>query len=562
MSHLSSSSLLDRLARDLPALRVEAVTPRRIGAFRARLPDDTSPVALRHAADRLGRAPWIRGCVSVPPNLYFDLEPDRLATLIAEELTPERRFGYLADAAPRAAGVSLAFCSPNANKPLHLGHARNMLLGAAIGNLLELSGARVFRSCCLSDYGTHIFKAQSAYLRCGGASTPESAADKGDHFVGRYYARFAADPALAHGPDSPQQLSARWMRGDPDVRALTRRLTAWAESGFDETFEDWAIRFDHRFYETEEQAYIDRFVAEQRARGTVREDEQGRLVVDLDTDPPQAVALARSDGSPLYMSHMVAAILQRLDTFGASVATLLTLTGEEQVVPFGQLGHILARFGYATGVELRHRTHGMVRAGGAGLSSRAGTALTLDDVVKELADAHAGIDEDDELAAVRARATLALYVLGRQIDKPLDFSIDQCLLAGGRVLRDAAETLRATRAPSPGPRPRAFRRRADTDRFERWSARLAAYPLALDQAVSRLDPSLLANHLAGLCHDFVLLRRASGDDEHAPLRDFARLFAPTRRVVEHALGLLTLDPDGVARLDAAMPPSRACAAVH
>lgn len=561
MSH-RSSSLLDRLARELPAVRVEAITPRRIGAFRARLPDGTSPAVLRQAADRLGRAPWIRSCVSVPPNLYFDLEPDRLATLIAEELTPERRFGYRGDAAPAMAGVSLAFCSPNANKPLHLGHARNMLLGAAIGNLLELSGARVLRSCCLSDYGSHIFKAQSAYMRYGGASTPESAGEKGDHFVGRFYALFAADPALAHGPDSPQQLGARWMRGDPGTRSLTRRLTAWAESGFDETFGDWAIRFDHKFYETGEQAYIDRFVAEQRARGTVREDEQGRLVVDLDTDPPQAVPLARSDGSPLYMSHMVAAILQRLDTFGASVATLLTLTGEEQVVPFEQLGRILARFGYARGVELRHRTHGMVCDGGAGLSSRAGTALTLDGVVAELAAAVSGIDGDGELAAARARATLALYVLCRQIDKPLDFSIDRCLQAGGRVLRDAAETLRATRAPAPDAHSRAFRTRADADRFERWSARLAAYPLALDQAVSRLDPSLLANHVAGLCHDFVLLRRASGDDGQAPPRDFARLFAPTRRVVEHALGVLTLDPDGVARLDAAMSPSRACAAVH
>ena len=548
MSH-RSSSLLDRLARDLHVLRVEAITPRRIGAFRARLPEGTTPAALRQAADRLRDAPWIRGCVSVPPNLYFDLEGDRLATLIDEELTPERRYGYRPAAdAPPPAGVSLAFCSPNANKPLHLGHARNMLLGASLGNLLELAGAPVLRSCCVSDYGVHIFKAQTAYLRHGGASTPDSAGEKGDHFVGRFYARFGDDPSLAHGPDSPPLLSARWMNGDPDVTALTRRLTAWAESGFDETFDDWAIRFDHRFHETDEQAYIDRFVAEQRARGTVREDEQGRLVVDLPTDPPQAVALARSDGSPLYMSHMVAAILQRLDTFGASVRTLLTLTGEEQVAPFEQLGQILARFGYAAGVELRHRTHGMVCAGGVGLRSRDGTALTLDDVADELA----GTD-GDERATIRARAMLALHVLGRQIDKPLSFSIDECAQAGGRVLRDIAETLQATRAPAPDTREGGFAKRADTDRFERWSARLAGYPLALDQAVSRLDPSLLVNHLAGLCHDFVLLRGASGGNAREQPRDFVRLFPPTARVVEHALRLLTIDPDGVAQLGTATP---------
>jgi|GEM_PF-3465871 len=555
----AASTILGRIGEDLVAwlgdgstptlpvgaiLRVEPVVPRTIAGFRARISvpgndASASPDELRRTAEQLKLAPWVTRCVSVPPRLYLDLDPARMSALVCEELTIERGVGYLADSKLAGRRVSLAFCSPNANKPLHLGHARNMLLGTAIGNLLELAGAHVVRSCCVSDYGVHVSKAVAAYLRHGGGATPQSSGEKGDHLVGRFYALFAADPSLADGPNCPQAITARWMQGDVEVVELTRRLTAWAEAGFDRTFASFGVRFDRRFRETEEHAYIERFIAEQRTRGALRYDESGRLVVDLGTEPPESVPLARSDGSPLYMSHMVAAVLQRLEALGPGVEILLTVTGEEQVVPFVQLGEILERFGYAGGVECRHLVHGLVYADGHGLSSRDGTALTIDGIVDDLAETY-GVDV--------ARSALQLYLLSRSIEKPLHYSHESCIETGMRMLLDVATTLEVTRAGPPFTSehsPRMFGRPADQQRFERFAARLVGYPLAIDRAIRRLDPSLIVHHASSLCRDFVLLLRAT-EDTGEPPREFTRLFPPTRDVVDHAMRTLGLQSD---RLD-------------
>jgi arginyl-tRNA synthetase len=513
-------------------VRIEAVTPRRIGSFRFDLGAS--------AAGALQEAPWVRSCVVVPPNVYFDLTVERLTALVCDEFTPARHLGYTGDPERAGTTVNLAFCSPNANKPLHLGHGRNMMLGAAIGNLLDVAGCQVLRSCCISDYGMHIFKAVAAYLRWGGHSTPESTGEKADHFVGRFYAAYAADPSLAHGAISPPVLMREWLHGSEEVRTCTQRIASWAEAGFDQTFEDWQIRFDHRFYETQEHAYIEAFLTRQSRDGKVYRDDGGRLVVQIAKDG-SVVALTRSDGSPLYMSHMVAAILQRIDEFGPGVQILMALTGEEQVVPFRQLGGVLDEFGYASHAEVCHLTHGLVRAGGRSLSSREGTSLTLDEVVDELAEALHG-DAAPPRGRTRARAVLALYLLSRSMEKNIDYSVAECVRVGGRLFLDVANTLRTTEQVTVGPAPG-----ARGVSFDRWLMRLATYPVVLGRAVSRLDPPLLLQYLSEICHDFVGLHRTG--------QVSAELLPPTRCVVEHALGVLNL-PSATyfpARLEPATP---------
>jgi arginyl-tRNA synthetase len=498
-------------------VRIEAVTPRRIGSFRFDLGE--------YAVGALQEAPWVCSCVVVPPNLYFDLTVERLTALVCDELTPARQLGYAGDPERAGTTVNLAFCSPNANKPLHLGHGRNMMLGAAIGNLLEVAGSQVIRSCCISDYGMHIFKAVAAYLRWGGHSTPESTGEKADHFVGRFYAGYAADPTLAHGPISPPVLMRQWLQGSEEVRTCTQRIASWAEEGFDQTFEDWQIRFDHRFYETQEHAYIEAFLTRQTRDGKVYQDDGGRLVVEIAQDD-SVVALTRSDGSPLYMSHMVAAILQRIDEFAPRVQVLMALTAEEQIVPFRQLGRVLDEFGYASHVEVRHLTHGLVRADGRSLRSREGTGLTLDQVIDELAEELGG-DAAPAGVRTRARAVLALYLLSRSMEKHIDYSAAECVRVGGRLFFDVANTLRITEDARVGPAPG-----ARTVRFDRWLMKLATYPVVLGRAVTRLDPPLLLQYLGGLCHDFVGLYRTG--------QVGGELLPPTRCVVEHALGMLNL----------------------
>lgn len=531
-SALSPSTILNQIADDLarrlggdcaatgrshPSLCVEAVVPRRIGSFRAApAPDST---------ESLRNVPWIRSPVVVRPNVYFDVALEQLSPLLCRELTPERGFGLAPNPALVGRTVSLAFCSPNANKPLHLGHARNMLLGAAIGNLLAFAGADLRRSCCISDYGMHIFKALAAYFRSGAGSTPTSTGEKPDHFVGRFYARYATDPTLAEGPGSPAELMRLWMAGSMEARDGTRQLSAWAESGFDETFDAWGIRFDHRFHETEEHPYIEAFLAAQARAGRVHRDDGGRHVVRLPPDG-SVVALTRSDGSPLYMSHMIAAILQRLEAFGPHVHELIALTGEEQVVPFRQLHSILDHLGYASHVELRHLTHGLVYDQGRGLSSRDGTSLTLDRVVEELAAALA-VRRPSHAVEPRARATLALYLLSRSIGKPIHYSSDDCLRVGTRLFLAVGEVLRLTAQPPVG-----TRHASGDHRLERWVMRLGTYPIVLDRAIKRFDPSILLNYLNELCRDFVRLYHCN----QVP----RELLAPARAVTRHAVALLNI----------------------
>lgn len=530
------SAILRRIADDLrvvvvpdearsTTVRVEGVLTHRIGSFRADI--DVHPRRV------LREVPWVRSCVRVPPSTYFDPTPERLITLVAEELTPHRGMGYRASGALLGRRVNVAFCSPNANKPLHLGHARNMMLGAAVGNLLELAGAGVRRSCCISDYGMHIFQALAAYLRGGAGATPESTGEKPDHFVGRFYSSFGSDPALASGSSSPPELMARWMAGSVTVREHTRVLASWAEAGFDETFDAWAIRFDHRFRETREHPCIEEFLAREARSGRVRRDDAGRWVVVL---PPhgEAVPLTRSDGSPLYMSHMVAAVLQRLETFGPGVQTLMTITGDEQVIPFRQLAAVLRVFGYATDVELRHVCHGLVRVEGRSLSSREGTTATVDDVVDRLAVELGAGEEPPGSNPARARAVLGLYLLARSMDKPIDYRAAECLRTAGHMAADLAAALRHTQAP-----PAEGAGTVDPRTYA-WITTLAAYPTVLDRAATRPDPSILLRYVTRLCREFVAL--------HARGRIEARLLAPTREVVRHALGLLNLpaEPDVLA----------------
>lgn len=548
------SGVLARLARDLAAAcadpaavaGVEAVVPRRVADFRAVAGPGDGEALLA----ALRAAPWVRRCVSVPPHGYFDADPAHLDRVLRDELSPERAYGCLpGELAGR--DVALAWCSPNANKPLHVGHARNLFLGIALANLLSASEARVFRSLCLSDYGIHVFKAAAQYLRTGDGATPESAGVKGDHFVGAFYAAYGTGDVVPGGVElSAEALSRLWMEGQPAAVELTRRLAAWAEAGFRETFAAWGARFDHWFRETEEQAFIDRFVPEQAARGAIVRDGEGRQVVEMDDAPP--VPLLRSDGSTLYMSHMVAAILQRSEFLGPRADVLMSLTAQEQIPAFAQLARVLRRFGVAERVDVRHLWHGMVTVGGEKVSSREGAAATLDGVYSDLCAEYArrGLGE---LAPACARGALRLYLLGRPARKPLEFSLEACIATGGGLVMAIARTLQLTarwpvaaipghagpRAAGDGPLSGAAGpplSRARQAAMAEWRMKLAGFPVAVERAGREADPSHLVRWLAETCGGYLALARPGGDG--AIPAEVAGLHLPLRRTVDQALRLL------------------------
>ncbi|HEU0301463.1 MAG TPA: arginine--tRNA ligase, partial [Longimicrobium sp.] len=291
----------------------------------------------------------------------------------------------------------------------------------------------------------------------------------------------------------------------------------------------------HWFRETEEQRYIDAFVEEQAARGALAADAEGRRVVELEGGP---VPLLRSDGSTLYMSHMVAAILQRAEFLGPRADVLMSLTGQEQIPAFAQLGEILRRFGYADRVEVRHAWHGLVTEGGEKMASRDGAAPTLDGVYAALCDEVAA-RVPAALAPAFARGALRLYLLGRPARRPLDFSLVRCAAEGGAMVADVARTLRATaegegrEEAEDGPPPRAL-----PQALGEWRMRLAAYPAVVDRATRELDPALLVRWLADVCGGFCALHRALRGADGAVPAELGRLHLPLRRTVDHALGLL------------------------
>jgi arginyl-tRNA synthetase len=296
--------------------------------------------------------------------------------------------------------VMIEYSSPNTNKPLHLGHIRNNLLGHSVSKILDASGSRVMKVNLVNDRGIHICKSMLAWQEEGKGEDPDSSGIKGDHLVGKYYVRFdqtykgevedlirkgrSKTEAEAEAPtlDKAREMLRKWESGDPEVRALWDMMNGWVYAGFEETYRRLGIRFDKTYYESKTYKLGREIVLKGLEEGILYSREDGSVWANLEEEGLDHKLLLRSDGTSVYMTQDVGTAHQRYEEFGFD--SHIYVVGNEQNYHFQVLAIILKKLGYAWSDRLFHLSYGMVELPEGKMKSREGTVVDADDLMDEM----------------------------------------------------------------------------------------------------------------------------------------------------------------------------------
>lgn len=287
--------------------------------------------------------------------------------------------------------VMVEYLSPNTNKPLHLGHLRNGSLGMAISRLFVFFGNDVIKANLVNDRGVHICKSMLAWLRWGNGETPESTGEKGDHFVGRWYVRYAIeeekDPNLAN---EVQAMLKKWEDGDPETIALWEKMNGWVYDGFAKTYEDFGLEFDEFLYESNTYKSGKDVVAKGLEKGVFRKDEKGAIIYDLpiekfgadENGASKKVTVLRSDGTSVYITQDISTALLKAERYHLDRS--IYVVGSEQGHHFKCLFEILNALGYEWAKKCHHLSYAMVYLPEGKMKSREGKVVDADNLIEEV----------------------------------------------------------------------------------------------------------------------------------------------------------------------------------
>ena len=311
---------------------------------------------------------------------------------------------------PNAPAAMVEFSSPNTNKPLHLGHVRNILLGHSVSRILEASGRKVVQVQIVNDRGVHICKSMWAWQQFGGGITPDSAGKKGDHLVGDFYVRFDQEyrsqvrELMAQGLDEDsakaqapcmlevQEMLRQWEAGDTEVRSLWATMNGWVYDGFNQTYSRLGVRFDRNYYESDTYVLGKQDIEEGLARGVFYRRDDGSVWIDLREDGLDEKLVLRRDGTSVYMTQDIGTAIQRFKDF--SIDRLTYVVGNEQDYHFRVLFLILKKLGYAWADQLFHLSYGMVDLPSGKMKSREGTVVDADDLLDEMESTARALSEE------------------------------------------------------------------------------------------------------------------------------------------------------------------------
>ena len=321
---------------------------------------------------------WVHQLEAIDADAHYGQQPDRHQLMMVE------------------------YSSPNTNKPLHLGHVRNNLLGYSIARIQEANGWRVVKTNIVNDRGIHICKSMLAWLKFGNGETPESSGKKGDHLIGDYYVRFDKEykaqiaELMANGLDEEtakreaplmreaQEMLRKWEANDPEVRALWARMNEWVYAGFDETYRRMGVSFDKIYYESNTYLEGKSEVEKGLASGQFYRREDGSVWADLTKDGLDEKLLLRSDGTSVYMTQDIGTAKLRFQDY--PIDKMVYVVGNEQEYHFKVLSILLDRLGFPFGKELVHFSYGMVELPNGKMKSREGTVVDADDLMDKMVE--------------------------------------------------------------------------------------------------------------------------------------------------------------------------------
>jgi arginyl-tRNA synthetase len=345
---------------------------------------------------------------------------DRYYSHFFNEIKSNDQFGFIKPA-PNAKAIVVEYSSPNTNKPLHLGHVRNNLLGYSVAEILKASGKKVYKTQIINDRGIHICKSMLAWQKYapldenGNRETPETTKDadakKGDHFVGKYYVAFdkiyktEINQLIAQGKTEEeakkqapiileaQQMLLDWESGKPEIIALWKTMNQWVYSGFETTYKNLGVNFDSYYYESNTYLLGKEVVQIGLEKGVFEKDPDGSVWIDLTADGLDRKIVLRSDGTAVYMTQDIGTAIQRVKDF-PDVGGMVYTVGNEQDYHFKVLFLILKKLGFDWATSLYHLSYGMVELPTGKMKSREGTVVDADDLMEEMTETAQKISEE------------------------------------------------------------------------------------------------------------------------------------------------------------------------
>ena len=483
--------------------------------------------------------------------------------------------------------VMIEYSSPNTNKPLHLGHVRNNLLGWSISKIVAANGNKVVRTNIVNDRGIHICKSMLAWLKWGNNATPESTGKKGDHLIGDYYVAFDK-----HYREEVKELSAqyvangmkeeeakakaeqeaplikeahamlvKWENNDKEVRSLWEKMNSWVYAGFDETYKALGVSFDKIYYESQTYLVGKEEVEKGLEQGLFTRHEDGSVWANLEKEGLDEKLLLRKDGTSVYMTQDIGTAKLRFQDF--PIDKMIYVVGNEQDYHFKVLSILLDKLGFKWGKDLVHFSYGMVELPNGKMKSREGTVVDADDLVEEMINTarktseelgkfqEMSKEEKEDIARIVGMGALKYFLLKVDAKKNMMFNPEESIDFNGNtgpfiqytyarirsVLRKAAEENLSI--------PDTFTENLNISAKEQnLIQRLAEYSTIVQQAGEEYSPSIIANYCYDLVkefnqfyHDFSILK-----EENASLKQFRlMLSANVAKVIKSGMDLLGIE---------------------
>lgn len=478
---------------------------------------------------------------------------------------------------PESQLMMIEYSSPNTNKPLHLGHVRNNLLGYSISQIQKANGWKVVKTNIVNDRGIHICKSMLAWLKYGNGETPASTGMKGDHLIGKYYVEFdkhykaelkelqakgmSEDEAKANSSlmKEAQAMLLKWEQNDPEIRSLWQMMNEWVYAGFDETYKRLGVDFDKIYYESNTYLEGKEKVEEGLKKGIFYRREDGSVWADLTSDGLDEKLLLRSDGTSVYMTQDIGTAKLRYQDY--PIDKMVYVVGNEQNYHFQVLSLLLDKLGFKWGKELVHFSYGMVELPNGKMKSREGTVVDADDLmdgmIEEAAQTSAALgklenctkEEIDNINRMVGLGALKYFILKVDPRKNMTFNPEESIDFNGNTgpfIQYTCARIKSIlrKASEQGIDIKEVKGITLQEKEVSLIQNLTSYPSIVEQAGKDFSPALIANYVYDLVKEYNQFYQTSPilKEENAETMNMRlMLSACTVKVIESGMSLLGIE---------------------